>query len=179
MFVRTCVCALLLGAFGIASAQTQPATTQQSSARPAAGQQQLTPEQRAAAQKQVQELVQYSNQIVAQIDGGHADTVWSQASEVAKKSVSEAAFVQAVDADRAKYGTMKERKVAGVSRTVSKGEGKLPAGTYVNVNYATVFSKDAKPIRELVSFHLDPDRKWRLSGYSLQQPTAAPVAQRQ
>lgn len=176
MFVRACVCALLLGTFGVASAQTKSAPAQP--ARPAAAQQQLTPEQRAAAQKQVEALVQYANQIVTQLDHGQAAQVWNDASEVAKKKVSQADFVKAVDADHARYGAMKERKVAGVSRTISKGEGQLPAGIYVNVNYATEFSKEAKPVRELVSLHLDPDRKWRLSGYTLKQPAAAPVAQK-
>lgn len=175
MFVRACACVLLLGAFGVANAQTQPAATAQ---QPAAQQQRMTPEQQAAARKQVQELVQYANGIVAQIDQGQAATAWTNASEVAKKSITEANFVKAVDTDRTRYGTMKDRKVAGVSRTVANGKGKLPAGTYVNVNYATQFSKEAKPIRELVSLHLDADHKWRLSGYTLQQPVAAPVAQK-
>ncbi len=33
--------------------------------------------------------------------------------------------------------------------------------------FATQFGSQAKPIRELVSFHLDSDKKWRLSGYAV------------
>ena len=62
---------------------------------------------------------------------------------------------------------MKSRKVAVVTHTLSKGDGKLPAGQYVNINYATAYGSQSKPTRELLSFHLDSDRKWRLSGYTL------------
>ncbi|MGH8215745.1 MAG: DUF4019 domain-containing protein [Rhodanobacteraceae bacterium] len=162
MFVRVFLCALLIGAAGVASAQTQPATApQKSQAR------QLTPQQREALQKQNQVLVQYADRIVAMIDNGQAGQVWDQASDVAKKSVPRDQFINTVRSDRAKLGTMKSRKVAVVTHTLSKGDGKLPAGQYVNINYATEFGSESKPTRELLSFHLDSDRKWRLSGYTV------------
>lgn len=161
MFARLLLCALLIGAFGVANAQEKPATAQQKTAA-----QQLTPEQQAAIQKQNQVLVKYAESIVAMIDNGQAGQVWDQASDVAKKSVSRDQFVKATEADRAKLGKMTSRKVEGVTRAMSNGKEKLPAGLYVNVNFATQFGQ-AKPIRELVSFHLDSDKKWRLSGYTV------------
>jgi hypothetical protein len=161
MIARLLVCALLIGAAGIASAQTQPASTPQTpSAR------QLTPEQRAAIQKQNQVLVKYAESVVAMIDNGQVGQVWDQASDVAKQSVTREQFVKTTEADRAKLGKMSSRKAAGVTRSISKG-GKLPAGMYVKVNFATRFGNDAKPTRELISFHLDNDKKWRLSGYTV------------
>jgi len=162
MIGRLLVCALLIGAAGIASAQTQPASTPQT---PAA--RQLTPEQRAAIQKQNQVLVKYAESIVAMIDNGQSGQVWDQASAVAKKSASRDQFTKATESDRAKLGKMTSRKLEGVTRALSNGKEKLPEGLYVNVNFATRFSNEAKPIRELVSFHLDSDKKWRLSGYTV------------
>lgn len=162
MLARLFLCALLIGAFGVANAQEKPATAQQKTAA-----QQLTPEQRAAVQKQNQVMVQYAESIVAMIDNGQVGQVWDQASEVAKKSVSRDQFVKATEADRAKLGKVTSRKIEGVTRAVSNGKDKLPAGMYVNVNFATQFGSQAKPIRELVSFHLDSDKKWRLSGYTV------------
>ena len=162
MIGRLLVCALLIGATGIASAQTQPASTPQT---PAA--RQLTPEQRAAIQKQNQVLVKYAESIVAMIDNGQSGQVWDQASDVAKKSASRDQFTKATESDRAKLGKMTSRKLEGVTRALSNGKEKLPEGLYVNVNFATRFSNEAKPIRELVSFHLDSDKKWRLSGYTV------------
>jgi hypothetical protein len=162
MFVRLFFCALLIGFAGVASAQDKPAQTQQ---KPAA--KQLTPEQRAAIQKQNEVLVKYAESIVSMIDNGQSAQVWDQASDVAKKTVSRDQFTKATEADRAKVGKMTSRKVEGVSRALSNGKEKLPEGLYVNVNFATKFSNEAKPVRELVSFHLDSDKKWRLSGYTL------------
>ena len=162
MFVRVFLCALLIGFAGVASAQNQPAPTQR---KPAA--QQLTPEQRAAIQKQNQVLVQYAESITSMIDNGQSGQVWDQASDVAKKTVSRDQFVKATESDRAKLGKVTSRKVEGVTRALSNGKEKLPQGLYVNVVFATQFSKESKPIRELVSFHLDSDKKWRLSGYTV------------
>jgi len=162
MIARLLVCALLIGFAGVASAQNQPAQTQQ---KPAA--QQLTPEQRAAIQKQNQVLVKYAESIVAMIDNGQSGQVWDQASDVAKKTVSRDQFTKATESDRAKVGKVTSRKLEGVTRALSNGKEKLPQGLYVNVVFATQFSNESKPVRELVSFHLDSDKKWRLSGYTI------------
>ncbi|HVX06069.1 MAG TPA: DUF4019 domain-containing protein [Rhodanobacteraceae bacterium] len=161
MIARLFVCALLIGFAGVASAQNQPAQTQQ---KPAA--RQLTPEQRAAIQKQNQVLVQYAESIIAMIDNGQSGQVWDQASDVAKKTVSRDQFTKATESDRAKLGKVTSRKVEGVTRALSNGKDKLPQGLYANVVFATQFANETKPIRELVSFHLDSDKKWRLSGYT-------------
>lgn len=160
MTFRVILCALLVGAAGIASAQDKPAQPQ----RPAAAQQQPTAEQRAAMQKQNQVLVQYANQIVAMVDNGQAGDVWDQASNVAKQSVSRDAFIKATQDTRSRLGAVKSRRVQAVTRAISKG-GKLPQGNYVTVNYATQFAGKDKPVLEKVSFHLDSDKKWRVSGY--------------
>ncbi len=101
------------------------------------------------------------------IDNGQSGQVWDQASDVAKKTVSRDQFTKATESDRAKLGKVTSRKIEGVTRALSNGKEKLPQGLYVNVNFATQFSNEAKPVRELVSFHLDSDKKWRLSGYTV------------
>lgn len=166
MIARLLVCAWLLGAAGVASAQNQPAPVlEKSQAR-----QPLTPAQQAALQKQNDVLAKYADRIVAMIDNGQIGQVWDQASDVAKQAISRDQFVKLTEADRARLGPVKSRKVAAITRTLSSGKGRLPAGEYVNVNYATQFDAAANPIREKVSFHLDGDRKWRLSGYTVHSP---------
>ncbi|MGH8155050.1 MAG: DUF4019 domain-containing protein [Rhodanobacteraceae bacterium] len=173
MFLRAFLCALLIGVAGIASAQTQPAPAPTGPAN-----QPLTPEERAAAEKQDQELAQYAESLVQMIDNGRSGQVWDQASNVARQSVSRAKFVEAIKASRADLGTVASRKVISVTHESSKG-GKLPAGRYISVNFATQFSKESKPLRELVSFHEDSDHKWRLSGYHLFTPAGdTPTAKR-
>jgi hypothetical protein len=167
MFFRLFLCTLLIALAGAASAQDKPAQTQQ---QPAA--RQLTPEQRAAIQKENQGAVKYAESIVAMIDNGQSGQVWDQASDVAKKSVSRDQFTQTTESDRAKLGKMTSRKVEGVTRVMSNGKEKLPPGLYVNVIFATQFSGQSKPIRELVSFHRDSDNRLRLSGYTVRATPA-------
>lgn len=172
MIARLLACALLLGAAGAAGAQNPPVPAPNN---PQA--RQLTPEQRAALQKQNEVLVGYADRIVAMIDNGQAGQVWDLASDVAKHAVSRDRFVKLTEADRARLGAVKSRRVAAVTRTLASGKGRLPAGEYVNVNYATRFGAAANPIREKVSFHLDGDRKWRVSGYTVRSPgSPAPTA---
>lgn len=159
MFKKTLLASLLLTASVAAFAQS-PAAPAQSSA-PA-----LSAQQQAQITKQNQQMAQNSLQIARMIDNGQTGAVWDQASSVAKQSSSRADFVKQITADRAAVGKLGERKLAAITRTQSKG-GKVPVGQYINVSYATQFSKDNKPVRELVSYHLDNDRVWRLAGYTL------------
>lgn len=171
MIFRAFVWVLLIGATAVASAQNQPAAApNQPQVR------QLTPEQRAALQKQNEVLVKYADRIIAMIDNRQVGQVWDEASDVAKNAIPRDQFVKLTEADRARLGPVKSRKVAIVTRTIASGRGKLPAGEYVNVNYATQFGNATTPVREKVSFHLDGDRKWRLSGYTVRPPETAPQA---
>lgn len=159
MLKRTLLASLLLSASVAAFAQAPAAPAK--AAAPA-----LTEQQQAQLAQQNQQMAQNSLQIARMIDGGQAGAVWDQASSVAKQSSPRADFVQQITADRAKVGKVGERKLAAITRTQSKG-GKVPAGQYINVSYATQFSKGTKPVRELMSYHLDNDRVWRLAGYTL------------
>lgn len=167
MIARLFLCALLIGTFGIANAQNQPAATRQ---QPAA--RQMTPEQRAAIRKRNQAIVSYASQIVKQVDNGQYTQVWDGMSEVGKKAVARDEFAKMVEQQRKPLGQVKSRKIAALYRSTSDGGKKLPAGTYINVRYLTQFADSAKPKIELVSFHLDGDSKWRLSGYICQDPPA-------
>lgn len=173
MILRVLICALLMGAVGVAGAQTSTAAQQPASQ--AKAQQQLTPEQRAAIQKRNETLVKYANQILAMIDNGQIGEVWDQASEVAKKAVTRDKFVDAVKAARAKLGAAKGRKIVAMYQSTSDGKKQLPAGTYVNIRYQSQFADSTQPAVELVSFHLDSDQRYRLSGYTVGPAKAAPA----
>lgn len=169
MFARLLLCALLVGVFGAASAQNTSAQPQQQQA-----QKQLTPQQRAVIQKRNKELVDYANHVVYMIDAGQEAQVWDAMSEVGKKAVNRDKFINAVQQQRKSLGKVKSRKVATLYGLQSNGKD-LPAGTYMNVRYVTRFTGSEAPKIELVSFHLDSDRKWRVSGYvckDIPKPTA-------
>ena len=165
MFKSLLLPLLLLGVATGAFAQT-PKTAAAPAATQAAAAAQLTPEQKAQLEKQNAQMEQASLQVAAMVDQNKVGEVWDGASSIAKQANTRADFVTRIGADRAKLGTPTSRKLAAITRTQSKG-GKVPAGNYVNVNYATKFSKASQPIRELISYHLDADNVWRVAGYTV------------
>ena len=126
----------------------------------------LTAEQQAQLQKQNDQMARAALQVAQMIDQNKAGEVWDGASSVTRQIVKRADFVKQTDSDRKTLGTVGERKLANITRTESKGD-KLPPGIYVNVSFMTRFAKARQPVRELISFHLDDDRVWRVSGYTV------------
>ena len=142
------------------AAQPQP---QQQAAQP----QQLTQEQQAQLARQDAELTNAATQVVQMIDANRVGEAWDVSTDVVKRIVPRASFVEQVAADRARLGAPTARGQAVVTRTQFQDGGEVPAGLYINVAFPTTFANNAEPVRELVSFRLDEDQVWRLSGYSL------------
>ncbi|KAF1706951.1 DUF4019 domain-containing protein [Pseudoxanthomonas sacheonensis] len=158
---------LLLAFAGAASAQ-QPAQPARAPAQnPQAAQQKLTPEQQAQVARQDAEMSKAAAQVVQLVDQNKTAEVWAGASPVAKGAVGMDEFVKQIALDRQKLGAVTERKQVAVTRALYPAGGQVPAGNYVNVVYATKFASSPQAVRELVSFHLDEDKTWRVSGYSL------------
>lgn len=162
MFKHITLSTVLLAAPMALLAQSQPvAAARTHQAAPA-----LTEQQAAAIRQQNVAMAQGAARVAQMIDQGHAAQVWDDASSVAKQVVSREAFVRQIDADRAQVGKLVSRKLAAITRSESRGGG-TPAGYYINVSFATRFANEKQPVRELVSFHLDSDKTWRVSGYTL------------
>lgn len=174
MFKRLILPAALLLAVAPAFAQQPPKSAAATATQPA--QQKLTPEQQQAIVKFRQSMAANAQAIAQLIDQGKAGEVWDQASTVAKQAVPRDAFLSGITKQRENAGKLVSRKLAAVTHSVSKGDKQLPAGDYINVVFASQFSNGKTPIRELVSYHYDTDKVWRVSGYTLQQPAAAGAA---
>jgi hypothetical protein len=169
---RYALASLLLAFAGAVSAQQAPpsarAPAQNAPAQNApAARQQLTPEQQAQVARQDAEMTSAATRVVQMVDQNKAAEVWAGASPVAKGVVALGEFVRQVALDRQKLGAVAERKQLAVTRAVYPQGGQVPAGNYVNVVYVTRFANSPQPVRELVSFHLDDDKIWRVSGYSV------------
>jgi len=154
--------------------QSQPARAPAQAARPAAApaaarpaQPQLTAEQRAALAKQDADMTRGAQQVLALVDANRIGEVWDGASPTMKRVVTKDEFIKQVTIDRNRLGAAASRGQAVVSRSQFAAGGQVPAGLYINVNFPTKFAKAPQPVRELVSFHLDDDKTWRVSGYSL------------
>lgn len=158
---------LLLTFAGAASAQQAAQPARAPAQKPQTMQQQLTPEQQAQVARQDAEMSKAAAQVVQLVDQNKAAEVWAGASPVAKGVTTLDEFVKQITLDRKKVGAVAERKQVAVTRAVYPAGAEVPAGNYVNVVYATKFANEQQPVRELVSFHLDSDQTWRVSGYSL------------
>ena len=146
--------------------QPQPATRQ---ARPAAQQAQppLTPEQRAQLARQDADMTQAALRVMQLVDANRTGEVWDGASVVMKQAVPKDEFVKQVTIDRNRMGAASGRTNPAVSRTQGQQGSPVPPGLYINVQTATKFANQSQAVRELVSFRLDEDKVWRVSGYTL------------
>lgn len=152
--------AVLLAA-GVAAAGAQEPQAQPQQA------QQLTPEQQQLLAQQDAEMARAAQQVVQMIDANRTGEVWDLSTEVVKRLVPRDSFVQQVGADRARLGAPAGRGQPVVSRTQFRDGGDVPAGLYINIAFPARFANSPEPVRELVSFRLDEDQVWRVSGYSL------------
>jgi hypothetical protein len=101
------------------------------------------------------------------VDRNQLGELWDGASSVAKGAVARDRFVRQLSARRQALGALATRQQVAVTRAAYAAGGQVPAGNYINVEYATRFAGEPQPVRELVSFRLDEDNTWRVSGYSV------------
>lgn len=160
----------LMACIGTASAQqAQPAQpAQQPAARPA--QQALTPQQQAQLAKQNTDMSKAALQVMQMVDANQIGEIWDNASATMKRMVTRDDFVKQITIDRNNLGKVSSRGNPAVSRSQFPAGAQVPEGFYLNVAVPSTFAKSQTPVRELVSFRLDEDKTWRVSGYSLRGP---------
>lgn len=159
---------LLLLPATVAVAQSAPAArapaTAAAPARPAPA---LTPDQQAQLAKQDTEMLAQAQRVAQMVDAGRMGEIWDGSSAVAKRAGAREAFVTHVRQDRERLGALVSRGTGAVTRVQYPAGAAVPEGLYINVNFPTRFANNAQPVRELISFRLDEDRVWRVSGYSV------------
>lgn len=159
----------LVAFIGTASAQqAQPSQPAQQPAAPA--QQTLTPQQQAQLAKQNTDMSKAALQVMQMVDANQIGQVWDTASTTMKRVVTRDDFVKQITIDRNKLGKVSSRGNPAVSRSQFPAGASVPEGFYLNVAVPSTFAKSQEPVRELVSFRLDEDKVWRVSGYSLRGP---------
>ena len=171
MFARLFFAALLMLSMTAARAQTPSPNSSKPSAPVA-----LTPQQKslqAVVDKVGPQLIKVATEVAELVDQNKVGDVWDYASDIAKAIVNRDVFISQVSAARASMGAVRSRKLDSVTSAVYNGQGTagngpiVPAGTYINVVFVTQFANSPKTVHELVSFHLDPDQHWRVTGYTL------------
>ncbi len=127
----------------------------------------MSPAQQMQLRKQDAELIDAARRVMALVDESRVGEVWDGASAAMKRAVPREEFVAQVGGDRSRVGKPRERGDAAVTRTQYPAGQRVPQGVYANIATPTSFANAPQAVRELVSFRLDEDRTWRVSGYSL------------
>jgi len=171
MNLRLLLPVALLACAGTAAAQ-QPAPAAPPQARPAQvarpAQPQLTPAQQAQLAQQNAQMTQAAQQVIQMVDSNRVGEIWDAGSATMKRLVTRDEFVKQITIDRNKLGKPTARGKATVTRSQFPAGARVPQGIYLNVAVPTTFANAPKgAVRELVSFRLDEDKTWRVSGYSL------------
>jgi hypothetical protein len=110
--------------------------------------------------------VDAAGQIARLIDDGRTAEVWEGASTTARQIVGKDRFVAEVAASRQARGAAASRQWQGITRREAPDSTALPAGLYLTVEFLTRFAS-GPPATEWVSFRLDADQIWRVTGYAL------------
>lgn len=96
------------------------------------------------------------------VDTGKYEASWDQAAELFKGAVTKEQWLQACPGVRIPFGKLISRKVT--SREYAEKVPGGPDGKYVIIQFESVFEKKQSAV-ETVTPKLDPNGKWRVSGY--------------
>lgn len=112
------------------------------------------------------DVVGMGSQILQQIDGGQVGWVWDNASPVMKTQVSKEQFGGRSLERRRGFTAIGDRVWVTVSRNrfPKAAPPAPPEGFYANVVFTTP-GATGESLSELVSFRLESDNKWRVTGY--------------
>jgi hypothetical protein len=117
----------------------------------------------ASAQQKPEELAQQSSEAwLALIDGGKYADSYQEAAQYFKNAVTNDQWQSSMHAVRDPLGKVLSRKVR--SATYTKTLPGAPDGEYVVIQYDSGFEHKQSAV-ETVTPTLDPDGKWRVSGY--------------
>ena len=119
----------------------------------------------ALAQQRPEDLaIQSSSAWLALNDSGKYGDSYDQTAQLFKKGVTRDQWQRSIHAERDELGRVLSR--APKSANYTKSLPGAPVGDYVVIQYASSFEHKQSAI-EIVTFLLDVDGKYRVSGYSI------------
>lgn len=119
-----------------------------------------------AADNEPSDIVQAALRVAQLIDEGKAAQVWDGASPASKKALDQKKFADGIAQTRKALGAPTNRAWVMVSRQIVPASKGTPAGLYASARFETRFA--SRTAHELISFRLDEDNTWRVSGYVVQ-----------
>lgn len=116
------------------------------------------------------ELLREAELATRQIDANQFTTLWQSAAPFVKARLPQPSFIDDMRKAKQSIGPVARRSWASVSRVTYVGNKDLPDGLYANVGYSTALANGAVTT-EQVSFRLEGDGRWHITGY-IPQPQA-------
>lgn len=110
------------------------------------------------------ELLRNADFALQMIDTGRFHDLYSDVAPFVKQRYDEQHFSDDTRQSRQLVGAIKSRGWAAVTRIIYTGAKDVPDGLYANVDYATT-QTSGKVVYEKVSFRLENDGRWHLTGY--------------
>jgi hypothetical protein len=110
------------------------------------------------------ELLDSATIVLKQIDSGHYAAVWDSTAPFVKARIPEGEFVTTTRRARGSLGGIDHRGWGSVTRIQYANAAHIPDGLYANVDFSTTLV-NGRVVYELLSFKLETDGRWHLTGY--------------
>ncbi|HGL4261318.1 DUF4019 domain-containing protein [Burkholderia dolosa] len=110
------------------------------------------------------ELLRDADVVFKRLDAGQYAAVWADAAPFVKARIKQDQFAADMQRARQSVGAVGRRGWAQITRILYTNSPPLPDGLYANVDYATTLTNGAT-VFEKLSFRLDDDGRWHLTGY--------------
>ncbi|RDI19606.1 uncharacterized protein DUF4019 [Pseudacidovorax intermedius] len=117
-------------------------------------------------------IVARSLRIAQLVDTGRVEVIWDNASPAIKKQIARDRFVRDIKARRAVYRKIGQRQFVNMAVIDMNKSSGAPSGRYLSVVLASRDSAGTA-IEELVSYRLEPDGAWKVTGYVIHGAPAA------
>ena len=110
------------------------------------------------------ELLGDAGRVLQQLDFDHYDGLWQNAAPFIREKMTQDQFVNSMRRARQALGPVSSRGWASVTRIRYTKANGVPDGLYANVDFATTLT-GGSTLYEMLSFQLESDDQWRLTGY--------------
>lgn len=110
------------------------------------------------------ELLDSAMTVLKQIDSGRYAEVWNSAAPFVKTKIPENEFETTTRQARGSLGAIDHRGWSSVTRIQYANAEQVPDGLYANVDFSTTLV-NGRIVYELLSFKLESDGRWHLTGY--------------
>ncbi|AFQ49657.1 DUF4019 domain-containing protein [Burkholderia cepacia] len=109
-------------------------------------------------------LLRDADAVFKQLDAGQYGAVWADSAAFVKVRIKPDQFASDMQRARQSVGTVSHRGWAQITRIRYQNASAMPDGLYANLDYATTLTSGAT-VYEKLSFRLDDDGRWHLTGY--------------